>query len=124
MDVAGPPMLAAPAPALDEDATLCLLCEENPGGLPYPCQHRLCEACLLRCQGERMYSCPFCRVKQQTAIPSLEYKLLKLLIGVENEDAREGLKASLHSVMRCEPGATAGLDDAISACMPHMRDFP
>ena len=109
--------------SLVDDST-CLLCEEQAGGLPYPCQHRLCEACLLRCQGERMYSCPFCRVKQKTAVPSLEYKLLKLLLGVEDEESRELLKVSLQAVVRCEEGATIHLDAAIAKSVPFMRDFP
>ena len=107
----------------EPSASTCMLCEEDKGVAPYPCDHVLCEGCVQRCQAERMYRCPFCRADQQMAVPSLEYKLLKLLVGVHDIEARENLQEAARMVARSESGATEALQKATAAALPHMVDF-
>lgn len=83
----------------------------------------MCEDCLLKCQAQQMYKCPYCRVKQQTAAPSNEYKLLKLLIGVKDPAAHAALVSAMRSVARREEGAMGRLDAALGMAVPHMEDF-
>ena len=109
-------------PCTQQPAT-CMLCEEEKGITPYPCDHKLCEGCVQRCQAERMYRCLFCRAEQQMAVPSLEYKLLKLLVGVHDLEARENLQEAARMVSRSEAGATEALQKATAAALPHMVDF-
>ena len=109
---------------IDATWSLCLLCEEvGPVIKPYPCQHQLCEACLQKCQAHEMYRCPYCRVQQTSAVPSSEYKLLKLLLGVKHPETLERFKQALLAVTRCEEGAVPRLNEAISAAVVHMEDF-
>ena len=119
-------MQQAPRPTeqTSDTADTCLLCEDRIGSFPYPCSHRICEECLLKMQAERMYFCPYCRTKQATAAPSLEYKLLKLLVGVSDEVQREDLKDSLRAVMRGEERATERLNISVAGCAASMQDFP
>ena len=107
----------------EPSASICMLCEEDKGVAPYPCDHVLCEGCVQKCQAERMYRCPFCRADQQMAVPSLEYKLLKLLVGVHDLEARENLQEAARMVARSESGATEALQKATAAALPHMVDF-
>ena len=103
----------------------CMLCEEAPGYRPYPCAHLLCEQCLQRSQAERMYRCPFCRAKQQVAVPSLEFKLLKLLVGIppSGVHVRDAVLDAARAVARQESGAVAWLETAVAEAVPHMVDF-
>ena len=57
------------------------------------------------------------------AVPSLEYKLLKLLVGVHDLEARGNLQEAARMVARSESGATEALQEATVAALPHMVDF-
>ena len=109
--------LAEPSPAV------CELCEEHVGLRPFPCRHLVCEACVLNMQCRHMYRCPFCRTPQQAAIPSSEFKLLKLLAGVTDGGVRESLLQSIKDVMRSVPGAVQELDRIVANSVQSMRDF-
>merc|ERR1712185_60269 len=67
-----------------------------------------------------MYRCPFCRATQTLAVPSLEYKLLKLLVGVSEPELRDALLDAARAVARSEAGSTAALQKA-TADAPQLR---
>ena len=125
---ASPPAAATPAEAASSTSTtasdepiVCPICEEEKANLvtPYPCRHQLCQDCLLQCQAQEMYRCPFCRVKQTTAVPSNEYKLLKLLVGIDDPAASKKLFDGVNGILQGKEFKNEVIDE----CAKYMVDF-
>ena len=57
-------------------------------------------------------------------MPSPEYKLLKLLLGVKHPETLATLKDALRAVMRNEEGAVRRLNEEVTVtAVQHMEDF-
>ena len=76
---------------------------------------------MLRCQAQEMYRCPFCRVAQKIAIPSNEYKLLKVMVATKDATAYQALVEAVRVMV--QTGAELG-EEVVRNVVNHMEDFP
>jgi len=115
----------APSTPFGLSSTICNICferEEAPGRSPYHCRHNVCTACLLKMQQHRQYACPFCREPQKSALPSIEFKLLKLLVGVDVSTRLE-LISAIRAVQRGDDNAALLLDKKCGDAIQRFTDF-